>query len=121
MKNTEKTIGVREENLKKAILKQYRSIRRFSIEMGIPYSSIMSALDKGFSGMAFDTVMTICGRLGINPYDFSPIKADNVKAVEEFPQQLQGIIKNYSKLNEDGRNRLSEISRDFTELCRFKG
>lgn len=120
MKNTEKIAGIREANLKQAILRQYRSIRSFSIDMGIPYSSIMSALDKGFSGMAFDTVMGICGKLGINPYDFGPINVETVNAVEQYPQQLQSIIKNYSKLNEEGRMRLAEISNDFTELRRYR-
>ena len=55
---------VREERLKKEIRSQFKSIRKFALDMGIPYSSLMSALDKGLAGMAFDTVMAICKRLG---------------------------------------------------------
>ena len=40
------------EILKKEILTQYRSLRQFAIEMEIPYSTLVTALERGIEGMA---------------------------------------------------------------------
>jgi len=51
--------------IKNEILRQYGSIRKFSEESGIPYSTLSNALAKGFGGTSYDTVVKICGLLGI--------------------------------------------------------
>ena len=48
------------EVLKKEILRQYRSVRQFAIEMNIPYSTLVTALDRGIDGMAYGTVIIFC-------------------------------------------------------------
>ncbi len=115
-----KKAAKREENLKKAILAQYKSVRQFSIDIDMPYSSLMSALDKGFSGMAFDTVMSICRKLGVSPYDFAPVRPDDAKAVNELSDSVQEIIKCYAVLNPEGKVRLVELAQDFTEVKRYR-
>ena len=35
------------EILRKEIKKNYRSVRKFAMEMGIPYSTLVTALDRG--------------------------------------------------------------------------
>ena len=40
------------EILKKEILRQYRSVRQFAMEMNIPYSTLVTALERGIEGMA---------------------------------------------------------------------
>ena len=35
------------EILKKEILKQYRSVRQFALQMNIPYSTLVTALERG--------------------------------------------------------------------------
>ena len=37
------------EILKAEILNQHKSVRQFAIEMGIPYSTLVTALDRGLS------------------------------------------------------------------------
>ena len=41
------------EILKKEILTQYRSLRQFALEMEIPYSTLVTALERGIEGMAY--------------------------------------------------------------------
>ena len=41
--------------LKKAILSRYKSIRQFAGEMEIPYSTLVTALERGIEGMAYST------------------------------------------------------------------
>ena len=59
----------REQKLRNIILDHYISLRQFSIEADIPYSSLMTILSKGISGASFDTVMQICKKLRIDPYE----------------------------------------------------
>ena len=61
------------EILKAEILSQYKSVRQFAIEMEIPYSTLVTALDRGIEGMAYGTVIRMCDRLNLNPVDFSPL------------------------------------------------
>lgn len=39
--------------LKKEILSQYRSVRQFAMDMQIPYSTLVTALERGIDGMAY--------------------------------------------------------------------
>ena len=59
------------EILKQEILRQYKSVRQFAMEMEIPYSTLVTALDRGIEGMAYGTVIRMCDRLSLNPVDFS--------------------------------------------------
>lgn len=72
------------EKLKKVILSKYKSIREFSKEIGIPNSTLVSALDKGFGGMAVDKVIQICDSLNLDIKTFDSL--DDMKNIErDFP------------------------------------
>ena len=62
------------EILKREILSQYKSVRQFAIDMSIPYSTLVTALDRGIEGMAYGTVIKMCDRLNLNPVDFSTLE-----------------------------------------------
>ena len=117
--NSNENILSKEQILKNEILAQYKSVRQFAIEMEMPYSSLMSALDKGVSGMAYETVISICRKLGINPTNFSKNGIENGNSVEELSDHSKRLIAYYSKLNLDGKQRLIELAEDFTELKRY--
>ena len=57
----------REDTLRNLILDRYISLRQFSIEADIPYSSLMTLLTRGVGGASFDTVVKICNALEIDP------------------------------------------------------
>ena len=57
----------REDRLRNLILDKYLSLRQFSIEADIPYSSLMTLLSRGIGGASFDTVVRICKALEIDP------------------------------------------------------
>lgn len=63
-----KTIS-RELNLRNAILDKYTSLRKFSIENNIPYSTLMTILSRDIGGASFDTVIAICKVLQLNPFE----------------------------------------------------
>ena len=69
--------------LKKEILSQYRSVRQFAMDMQIPYSTLVTALESGIDGMAYGTVIKMCNKLNLNPVDFSSLERDQRAAAGE--------------------------------------
>ena len=53
------------------IKKQYKSVRKFAEEMGIPQTTLVSALKNGIKGTAYETVVKICKKLGIELINYS--------------------------------------------------
>ena len=51
--------------IKSEIIKQYKSVRKFSEKSGIPYSTLSNALSKGIGGTSYDTVIKICNLLNL--------------------------------------------------------
>ena len=60
----------RELKLRNLILDRYSSLRQFSVEADIPYSTLMTLLSRDIGGASFDTVVRICKTLEVNPLDF---------------------------------------------------
>ncbi len=96
--------------IKKEIALRYKSVRRFSIESGIPQSTLVSALKKGFGGTSYDTVMYICKLLELNPFDYSPAGQQNPPVT---------ITSAYYELDPIGRHTVDSIIT--VELLRCKG
>lgn len=55
-----------EQDLKNLILKKHRSIRHFSEETGIPYSTIDSIFKRGIANSSVSNIIRICRALGID-------------------------------------------------------
>lgn len=102
--------------LKKAILSQYKSVRQFSLEMQIPYSTLVTALDRGIEGMAYGTVVRICDKLNLNPITFASLEDATVseKLLENRVMQF------YVKLNIDGKEKVLDLMDDFTQLKKYR-
>lgn len=103
--------------LKKEILSQYRSVRQFAMEMNIPYSTLVTALDRGIEGMAYGTVIRMCDRLNLNPIDFSSLDRD-VPVSEQLLENR--VMQYYVRLNEDGREKVLGLMDDFVQLKKYR-
>ncbi len=104
--------------LKKEILNQYRSLRQFAIEMDIPYSTLVTALERGIEGMAYGTVIKMCGKLNLNPIDFTSLERDT--SVSE--QLLENrVMQYYVRLNAQGRQKILDIMEDYSQIKKYKG
>ncbi len=60
----------RELLLRNLILDKYPSLRQFSVEADIPYSTLMTLLSRDIGGASFDTVIKICRTLNVKPEKF---------------------------------------------------
>lgn len=105
------------EILKKEILKQYRSIRQFSLEMGIPYSTLVTALERGIDGMAYGTVIKMCDKLNLNPVDFTPLDEGAALGARLIENR---VMLSYTKLNQKGRDKVLDLMEDFAQIDKYK-
>ena len=105
------------EILKKEILRQYRSVRQFAMEMNIPYSTLVTALERGIEGMAYGTVIKMCDKLSLNPVDFSSLERDASLGAQLLENR---VMQNYVKLNQTGRDKVLELMDDFVQIDKYK-
>lgn len=87
--------------IKKNIKLKFSSTRRFSEELGIPQTTIVSSIKNGVSGTAFATVCKMCNALDIKLYNgIYPV------VVSDTTRQ---IIEKLSKLDEKGIHTVSTV------------
>ena len=105
------------EILKAEILQQYRSVRQFALDMSIPYSTLVTALDRGIDGMAYGTVIRMCDRLSLNPVDFSPLERGSDLGDRIVENR---VMQQYVRLNRTGRKKALEYMADLTEIDKYR-
>ncbi|MCM1135457.1 MAG: transcriptional regulator [Clostridium sp.] len=105
------------EILKQEILKQYKSVRQFAIDMEIPYSTLVTALDRGIEGMAYGTVIRMCDRLSLNPVDFSSLEQGDVLGEKILENR---VMQYYIRLNKKGRKKILEMMEDYVQLEKYR-
>lgn len=101
------------EILKKVILSQYKSVRQFAVEMDIPYSTLVTALERGIEGMAYSTVMRICDALALNPMDFSPLDEGEGLSAQITTKR---VMERYSRFNRAGRKKILDLMDDYSQI-----
>ena len=85
----------REELLKSYILKQYRTVKDFSVAIGLPYTTIDGILRRGVMNTRVENMIRVCQFLGISldalvagriePYSDRPsFSIDDVSALEKY-------------------------------------
>lgn len=95
-----------EEQLKELILNNYKSIRAFTKEIDIPYSTIDTMLKRGIGGTSITTVLKVCNALKI---DADALIDNKLKEKEHFVNISinpfeQNILKKYNALDEHGKD-----------------
>lgn len=108
---------VRGEAIKNEILKQYKSVRAFALELGIPYSTLVTGLERGVESMGFGTVLSMCDALSINPVDCTPLDSEVSLNAVLFKSK---VMTKYLKLNEEGQEKILELMDDFAQIQKYK-
>lgn len=96
------------EKLKNIIKSQYPSIRSFADAVGIPYTTLVTALKNGIGGMAVEKVILICEKLNIDVKTFDPISRNEPESFPILPVEKE-LIKKFRQLNADGKERINNI------------
>lgn len=105
------------ELLRQEILIQYKSVRQFAIEMGIPYSTLVTALERGIEGMAYGTVIRICDKLNLNPVDFTSLDSDTELGAKLLENR---VMQFYLQLNQEGRDKVLDIMEDYVSIEKYR-
>jgi len=88
--------------IKAEIKKQFRSVRQFSMYIGVPQSTIVTALQKGIGGTSFETIMQICEVL-----DIKPVSGDNTVFLDGEKREL---LNRYARLDEGGKKAVRAVA-----------
>lgn len=98
--------------IKKNIKLKYSSTRRFSEELGIPQTTIVSAIKNGISGTSFTTVCRMCRALDIKLVDgvYPVVITDNTKQ----------LLKKLSQLDNKGLHTVSTVLEMEYNRCKNK-
>ena len=104
------------EVMKQEILKQYKSIRQFALEMEIPYSTLVTALERGVEGMAYGTVIRMCEKLNLNPIDFTSLEDAEILGSRIIENK---VMQYYVQLNRRGRKKILEMMEDYLQLEKY--
>ena len=99
--------------LKTVILQRYRSVRQFAAVMDIPYSTLVTALERGIEGMAYSTVIRMCEALELNRVDFSPLEESDGLSGQIITRK---VMEKYNKLNRAGRRKVLEYMDDYAQI-----
>ena len=105
------------EILKQEILRQYKSVRQFALDMEIPYSTLVTALDRCIEGMAYGTVIRMCDKLSLNPVDFSSLEKNEILGERILENR---VMQYYVQLNKKGRKKILEMMEDFVQLEKYR-
>ena len=83
------------------IKKQYKSVRRFAMELGIPQTTLVSALKNGIGGTSFDTVMKMLNALNI--------KIGELEAPISLDSEMVELIKKFGELDPLGTHTVKVV------------
>ena len=95
--------------IRSEISKQYRSVRQFAFAVGVPLSTVNSALHNGVGGSNFDTVLQMCKALGI--------KALGDDAAFYLTENTEELLTRYAMLDDYGRHTINAVMRVEYERC----
>ncbi len=96
--------------IKTEIKNQFKTVRNFSQQIGIPQTTISSILKNGVGGTGYETIIKICRTLNIQLVNYEmPIHIDET-AIK--------IINAYNALDEKGKHTVKAIIMVESERCK---
>lgn len=96
-----------EEYIKQKILSEYKSVRAFTQEIGLSYSTVDSMLKRGIAGAGVGTVLKVCKSLNI---DIELLLSGGERSATSFlnPEELEHI-KKYRALDGYGKKMVDVV------------
>ena len=113
-----------EEQLKSIIKTRYKSVRAFTNQIGIPYTTLDSVFKRGISNSGIGTMLKIFESLDLDvesiPTGTLIKKSPAPAEADTGDKRLDGIIENYHQLNEDGQQQLADQAESLTYMPKYK-
>lgn len=113
-----------EEQLKSIIKTRYKSVRAFTNQIGIPYTTLDSVFKRGISNSGIGTMLKIFESLDLDvesiPTGTLIKKSPTPAETDTGDKRLDGIIENYHQLNEEGKDALADRAEEMTYIPKYK-
>lgn len=113
-----------EEQLKNIIKMRYKSVRAFTNQIGIPYTTLDSVFKRGISNSGIGTMIKIFESLNLDvesiPTGILKEKSPAPAEADTGDKRLDDIIENYHQLNEEGQQQLAEQAEHLTYVPKYK-
>ncbi|CEK29389.1 putative transcriptional regulator [[Clostridium] sordellii] len=112
-----------EEQLKQLILSKYKSLRAFTQEIDVPYSTVDTMLKRGIGGTSVTTVLKVCNSLGI---DADALTDDKIQEKDtdvnlSISSHELDILKKYNSLDNYGKDLVNTIlDKECTRVSEIK-
>lgn len=108
-----------EENLKEYILSKYKSIRAFTKEIDVPYSTIDNMLKRGIGGTGMNVIFSVCKALNIDTDELAngKIAPKIEKTTVELSKHENLHIKKYRELDTHGKKMVDFTLDEEYERC----
>lgn len=104
-----------EEKLKEIILNKYKSLREFTMKIGMPYSTMDTILKRGVDKANIINILKICDELDISA---DKLAIGIIESKNSIPQNLSQdetkLLTNYNKLNDIGKKEANKRVAELT-------
>lgn len=100
----------REDFIKQEIKKQGYTLKDFAAKINMPYTTLLSIVNKSIGGASLDNIVKICTGLKLNIECLNPYNTDTLN--DEHLSQ-------YNKLNTLGQQKVNEYIMDLLEIPKF--
>ena len=77
-----------EENLKSYIIERYGSVRAFALKYEIPYTTVVTILQRGINNSSLTSIKKICNALSISPDKLSEGKIVHITDLIEIKEPV---------------------------------
>ena len=113
-----------EEQLKQLILSNYKSVRAFTMETAIPYSTVDNIFKRGIGGTAVTTVVKICDALGITVEGITrgtiELKSSGSSPAHLLTSTQTSLLAIFDQLNEEGQDKVITYAEDLNRTGYYK-
>ena len=96
--------------IRQEIHRQYRSVRQFALQAGIPLSTVVTALNNDLKGSSYEIVVAMCKVL-----DIQAVTSDLSVFLDKSRRDL---LEGYSRLDDLGRHTVEAVL--YVELLRCR-
>lgn len=102
------------EFLKEMISNTGLSMKAFASEVGIPYTTLRSMLERGIENASVNNVIKVCKALNISIEQLYEMNKSSSLSRDE-----KKLLSNYNKLNELGKQEANKRIEELTEINRY--
>ncbi|XZM32563.1 hypothetical protein ACSXAY_11620 [Clostridium perfringens] len=113
-----------ENKLKELILTKYKSLREFTLKIGMPYSTFDTILKRGVDKANIINILKICNELNISAdrlangiIEYNNIQKD-IPSINLSKEETT-LLENYNKLNDVGKNKVVTYTKDLIDNPKF--